>query len=562
MSWQLIFLSAFVVLIGSILLKRRRAALIAHQQQEPAGGTGRARATGPVAQTSDTGGSFRNSKAAPVPAKSTPLPVVESVSVVLRRQVPVRWEEPARSWIGGLPMMPEPVEWPLGPTTDYPARGPTPLHFVAQIACADLPPDLWGGLGPREGWLLLFLNGQDWDVTENSAAVRVLHIAELGPERAPPPGIHPVHDEVYTGPDYGFVRTQEDIPTVWRRWPVDLVTIPNRGIEGAQTPAIIPQNFASILYDGAPVQDEGRVEPPWKAPFTWRGALYVVDSIARVLAKEHTLRLGNIREKLSAPGWIADAINRTDAQLARWLASPALQPTAENASSEVKARLETARPIILDKIEKLRAARQLLADSADAATLLARMEQTHGDYAAWRDSAKQRVAALRERIVAHDLDTPIAAEDWDALRAVLEDDRQPYWWPLDNTGDGLLPERIDQSLLDYARDGLHAAQVQLAADYYVSRELRDLVPDELVAFMEPRWRALYSNRPHRMGGLHDGIQSEAREGPTRKVLLFQIATDDAMHWVWGDAGAYYIFIDTDRLAAGDFGKLDATFENH
>ena len=561
MSWQLILLSAFVVLIGSILLKRRRAAL-AHQQQEPAGGTGRGRATGPVAQTSDTGESFRNSKAAPVPAKSTPLPVVEFVSVVLRRQVPVRWEEPARSWIGGLPRMPESVEWPLGPTTDYPARGPTPLHFVAQIACADLPPDLWGGLGPREGWLLLFLNGQDWDVMENSAAVRVLHIAELGPERAPPPGIHPVHDEVYTGPDYGFVRTQEDIPTVWRRWPVDLVTIPNRVIEGAQTPAIIPQNFASILYDGAPVQDEGRVEPPWKAPFTWRGALYVVDSIARVLAKEHTLRLDNVRAKLSAPGWIADAINRTDAQLARWLASPALQPTAENASSEVKARLETARPIILDKIEKLRAARQLLADSADAATLLARMEQTHRDYAAWRDSAKQRVAALRERIVAHDLDTPIAAEDWDALRAVLEDDRQPYWWPLDNTGDGLLPERIDQSLLDYARDGLHAAQVQLAADYYVSRELRDLVPDELVAFMAPRWRALYSNRPHRMGGLHDGIQSEAREGPTRKVLLFQIATDDAMHWVWGDAGAYYIFIDTDRLAAGDFSKLDATFENH
>ena len=481
---------------------------------------------------------------------------------MLRRQVPVRWEEPARSWIGGLPRMPEAVEWPLGPTTDYPARGPTPLHFVAQIACADLPPDLWGGLGPREGWLLLFLNGQDWDVMENSAAVRVLHIAELGPERAPPPGIHPVHDEVYTGPDYGFVRTQKDIPTVWRRWPVDLVTIPNRVIEGAQTLAIIPQNFASILYDGAPVQDEGRVEPPWKAPFTWRGALYVVDSIARVLAKEHTLRLGNIREKLSAPGWIADAINRTDAQLARGLASAALQPTAENASSEVKARLETARPIILDKIEKLRAARQLLADSADAATLLARMEQTHRDYAAWRDSAKQRVAALRERIVAHDLDTPIAAEDWDALRAVLEDDRQPYWWPLDNTGDGLLPERIDQSLLGYARDGLHAAQVQLAADYYVSRELRDLVPDELVAFMAPRWRALYSNRPHRMGGLHDGIQSEAREGPTRKVLLFQIATDDAMHWVWGDAGAYYIFIDTDRLAAGDFSKLDATFENH
>jgi uncharacterized protein YwqG len=65
-----------------------------------------------------------------------------------------------------------------------------------------------------------------------------------------------------------------------------------------------------------------------------------------------------------------------------------------------------------------------------------------------------------------------------------------------------------------------------------------------------------------MGGLHDGIQSDAKEGPTSSLLLFQIATDDAMHWVWGDAGAYYVFIDTDRLNAGDFSNLDATFENH
>jgi uncharacterized protein YwqG len=90
-------------------------------------------------------------------------------------------------------------------------------------------------------------------------------------------------------------------------------------------------------------------------------------------------------------------------------------------------------------------------------------------------------------------------------------------------------------------------------------ELRHLVPDALVAFMQPRWRALRSNR---MGGLHDAIQSEAREGATRQVLLFQIATDDAMDWMWGDLGAYYVFIDTDRLAAGDFSWLEAVLENH
>jgi uncharacterized protein YwqG len=40
------------------------------------------------------------------------------------------------------------------------------------------------------------------------------------------------------------------------------------------------------------------------------------------------------------------------------------------------------------------------------------------------------------------------------------------------------------------------------------------------------------------------------------------ATDDAMHWVFGDCGAYYVFIDTDRLAANDFSKLEFDFENY
>jgi hypothetical protein len=38
--------------------------------------------------------------------------VKESVSVVLRRQVPVRFDEEARSWLGGLPRMPAGTEWP------------------------------------------------------------------------------------------------------------------------------------------------------------------------------------------------------------------------------------------------------------------------------------------------------------------------------------------------------------------------------------------------------------------------------------------------------------------
>lgn len=556
MSWWVLF-AALAVLAFYGILKRRRAGKIAEQEKRTPPGVGRRH---PVIRL--PGDKSPAAVEAPRSGPVTATPVIEEVSVVLRRQVPVRWDAPARSWIGGLPMMPEDVEWPVGPTTDYPERGQTPLHFVAQIACADLPPELWGGLGPRTGWLLLFLNGQDWDVMDNSKAIRVLHIPELGPERTPPPGIMPVHDEMYTGPNYGFVRSQEDIPATWRRWPVDLVPIPNRAIEGSRVPSVIPENFASVLYGGAPEKD-GRARPPFIAPFTWRGALYVVDSIIRVLAKEHGLSLDNVRGKVTVPGWVADAITRVDPEIARLQDSPVLRGTADSAADEAaRARLEEARANIARHLEGLREARRFLVDSGDEPTLLARIEQSHQAHVEWRADAKQRVPALREAIIAHELDSALPEQDWEALRKALEEDRRPYWLLQSSGTRGLLPALIDQSLLDLAGDGVRAAQVELAADYYVSPELRHLVPAELVAFMEPHWRSLYSNRPHRMGGLHDGIQSDAEEGPTSSVLLFQIATDDAMHWVWGDAGAYYVFIDTDRLAAGDFSKLRAEFENH
>ncbi len=65
-----------------------------------------------------------------------------------------------------------------------------------------------------------------------------------------------------------------------------------------------------------------------------------------------------------------------------------------------------------------------------------------------------------------------------------------------------------------------------------------------------------------MGGPHDGIPSGAEAGPQRRVLLFQLATDDVMQWCWGGAGAWYVFVDVGRLAARDFSRVDAWLECH
>src|SRR5450432_3078673 len=94
-------------------------------------------------------------------------------SVVLRRQLPIRFDEPARSWLGGLPQMPDDIRWPR---TDTDAERPgAPLHFIAQIACADLPKQIWNGRGPRDGWLLLFVDVLQMEDDSEGGLVQVLH---------------------------------------------------------------------------------------------------------------------------------------------------------------------------------------------------------------------------------------------------------------------------------------------------------------------------------------------------------------------------------------------------
>ena len=512
-------------------------------------------------------GGIEPSVAAPSPAaraKASSRLVIEEASVVLRRQIPVRFDQAPRSWLGGLPMMPAQVPWPIAVSTDHPGRGPTPLHFVAQVACEDLPPELWGGLGPRTGWLLLFLKGEDWDVMSNPAALQVLHTSELGAERQPPPQIRPVHDETYTGPDYSFVRSQAEVPTVWRRWPVDLVTVPNRPTTRDGIATITPENFASILYENAPVREKkGRIVVPEGPPFSWRGALYVVDSIARVLASGRWPELRDAdREKFNSTAWaertqsaIAERIADDRKALHQWDSG---QFEARDAKGV--AQRDSARKSLSERITNLTAARDFLQEGGRA---WERMNDSLEGFRKWRVAGTVRIAGLREQILSHDLDTPLPAAQWEALRAALDKERTTYWFIGHRDLGERAPLRVETSLLTLGSKGLDASRVQIAADYYVaSAEKRAMVPRELVEALEPYWRRLYDNRPHRMGGIHDPIQSDPRVGPVSEVLLFQIQTDDAMNWVWGDAGAYYVFIDTERLAQNDFTQLNAFFENH
>jgi uncharacterized protein YwqG len=53
-----------------------------------------------------------------------------------------------------------------------------------------------------------------------------------------------------------------------------------------------------------------------------------------------------------------------------------------------------------------------------------------------------------------------------------------------------------------------------------------------------------------MGGIADPLQSDI--GPDDAPLLFQIASDDGMNWMWGDAGALFVGTSDAELAARRF----------
>lgn len=188
-------------------------------------------------------------------------------SVVLRRQVPIRFDEEPRSWLGGLPRMPDGIKWPR-------ARDGRPYHFIAQVACADLPKRPWGFLGPRRGWLLFFVDAKGLtDGDEGRDYFHALHVKTLGPERQPPADMPRLR---HLMSDYlrGDLALGDDVtPKLWRRWPVDLVpwVTPAEGVSPGE-----------VLY-GQPVDSTWAINTlrDLPMPLTRRGALYLVDGLAR-----------------------------------------------------------------------------------------------------------------------------------------------------------------------------------------------------------------------------------------------------------------------------------------
>ncbi len=185
----------------------------------------------------------------------------EAAIVRLVPQIPLRDAILTRSLLGGRPRLPQGMEWP-----HVDGR---PGDFLAQVSCADLPADLWDGLGPRQGWLAFFAN-------PDSGAPLVIHLTEDGPPRDPPREAGPA----YFGPQGGLRFGELASLTIqaFPEWPVDLVVV--RPGEDDPRDNADPDGPARDLYEqGYDIAD------PAFHPFDWDSMLAMAQILERRLER-------------------------------------------------------------------------------------------------------------------------------------------------------------------------------------------------------------------------------------------------------------------------------------
>jgi hypothetical protein len=516
-------------------------------------------------------------------------------SVILRRQVPVRFDEPARSWFGGLPQMPDGIPWPRT------ANKGTPLHFIAQIACADLPKRLWNGRGPRDGWLLLFVDvlqlenvseedeeAEDIETlgdvvrffgrrvarslgryvpVSGGGLVQVLHIDRLGPERQPPDDMTTVRHAMGDGIGLYEPAVREGVPKLWRRWPVDVVF--------QEVPALPPMNSKTNweplritgagLY-GSPEDDRHidhfvDVEP---RPLTWRGALYLVDGLIETFLAQFAFD-GLRGPPSSEPGWLAAKIAQAEKSIRGYEADAAkgAAALADPASDMTPDQRVVCQSHVVGNREAAAMERGNIADLSvflrpgGEAELGAEMERTSAAHLKWRTEQIHRLDALRIRILGKDLEAPLGADGWTALKAELIASPTEYWNKWDYA-----QRKVQCSVLYFAGKWLTMALREDVLDLYTrDAASRAAIPPDILAQIEPKLRNIGpSTAPHRMGGPRDVVQSYAEQGDDD--LLFQIFSDDAMGWMWGDVGALFVYVKPHSLKMRWFKCMYAWLDGH
>lgn len=188
--------------------------------------------------------------AEPTHEPPAPLAVVPTGRTVrLVPQFPPRDAILRKHWLGGRPYLPAGAGWPKVDGRDG--------DFLAQIACTDLPSDLWEGLGPRSGSLAFFAN-------PDTGAVLALHLVEDGVPHDPP---HPPGPAYFRPWGLASATLAPLAVRAFPEWPVDAVTAEASVATAGTDRAAIEALFAAD-YD---------IGDPAFHPFDWPTMLAMAD---------------------------------------------------------------------------------------------------------------------------------------------------------------------------------------------------------------------------------------------------------------------------------------------
>lgn len=129
---------------------------------------------------------------------------------ILKPQIPIG-KGPSAGWFGGNAALPKDMPWP--------EQDGQKLLFVGQINLAALPRDLWSGLGPRSGWLGIFLPGQ------GQFKPTLLHFDDPLVEVTPPPP---------NSADWTRIHDFDEPKTfALPKWPIIVESRPGNELHGA-----------------------------------------------------------------------------------------------------------------------------------------------------------------------------------------------------------------------------------------------------------------------------------------------------------------------------------------
>ena len=418
-------------------------------------------------------------------------------AIMLHRPYPPVKLPRVNSHLGGLPALPSGYDWPR-------TNGGTPLHFLAQIDCAELP-QVELRL-PRDGVLFFFARIDEemawWEVSPQDAC-RVLFAPAVGEVPCAPPQDLPALMDGWTGFERTFHLEGDPPFRVYPSWPVvafpiqswpDHSALPDQtgfDLDAYQQLVERARGVEAIRVTGSPTQTG--YSPDW-----WR-LLFEGD--------------GNWSEPFPQLWVMVDRIARYLAVWAR--------------STEEKEHRRSKKYYDLEQLREIGKAAMAWVELAAKADLASPPDEAlRLDFVKWLDAFRQNESNSIRAEVSKALGVAMSSAIQYTAMSEEAAARVPWSYYRDLEGSHL-PVRCfrDNMLADHPNANLNA------------------------------WRLL--GEFHQMLG-RAGSSQTARSVETDDVMLLQLISDQGVGFMFGDYGEVEFWISKDDLASRRFGRAWAT----